>query len=124
MTLEWLLVVGTVAVLAAVTAYVVQRLVEEEINEVGDPVVLALDAEIAAAFVVAEAYEAAAREATTNPSFRPDDPVFVAPFRSRCENLAAARWFGDVLLSAAFVVSPNAEHPFRCDVTFRDLDGL
>lgn len=120
MTLEWLLVVGTVAALAAVTTYVVQRVVEDEVTDVEDPVVLMLDAEVAAALVVDEAYEAAVREATANPPFRPDDPAFVAPFRLRCEELATARRFGEVVLGAALVVSPAAERPFRCELSFRD----
>lgn len=123
MTLEWLLVVGTVAALAAVTAYVVQRVVEDEVTGIEDPVVPVLDAEIAAAFVVAEAHEAAVREATANPSFRPDDPAFVAPFRSRCEELATARRFGEVVLGANLVVSSAAERPFRCELVFRDPDS-
>ncbi|MCY3559854.1 MAG: hypothetical protein OXH20_01580 [bacterium] len=77
-------------------------------------------AEIAAAFVMAEADEAAVREAAADPSFRPDDPAFVAPFRWRCEALASARRFGEVVLGAAFVVSPTAERPFRCKFVFRD----
>ena len=123
MTLEWLLIVGTVAALAAVTAYTVQRVVEDEIHDVQDPVVLMLDAEIAAALVADEMYEAAVREATANPTFRPDDPAFVAPFRSRCEELATAHRFGQVVLGAALVVSPTAEHPSRCQLTLRDPDS-
>ena len=123
MTLDWLLVVGTVAALAAVTAYVVQRVVEDKVHDVKDPVVLMLAAEVAAALVVEEAYEAAVREAMANPSFRPDDAAFVAPFRLRCEGLATARRFGAVLLGAALVVSPAAERPFRCELTFRNPDS-
>ncbi len=119
MTLDWLLVVGTVAALAAVTAYVVQRVVEDEVTGVEDPVVLMLDAEVAAALIVDEAYEAAVREATANPSFRPDDPAFTAPFRLRCEELATTRRFGAVLLGAALVVSRTADPPFRCKLVFR-----
>lgn len=118
MTLDWLLVVGAVAALAAVTAHVVQRAVEDEVTGVEDPVALMLDAEVAAASVVDEAYEAAVREAAANPSFRPDDPAFVAPFRLRCEELATARRFGEVVLGAALVVSPAAERPFRCELVF------
>ncbi|MCY3807200.1 MAG: hypothetical protein OXG91_12050 [bacterium] len=120
MTLEWLLVVGAVAALAAVTAHVVQRVVEDEVAGFEDPAVLMLDAEVAASFVVDEAYEAAVREAAADPSFRPDDPAFVAPFRSRCEELATARRFGEVVLGAALVASSAAERPFRCELTFRD----
>jgi hypothetical protein len=123
MTLERLLVIGTVAALAAVTAYIVQRVVEDEVTGVKDPVVLMLDAEIAAALIVDEAYETAVREATANPSFRPDDPAFVAPFRLRCEELTAARRYGAVLRGATLVVSPAAEPLFRCDLIFRDLDS-
>ena len=124
MTLEWLLIVGAVAALAAVTAYVVLRVVEDEIDGVEDPTVLVLDAEVAAAVVVEEAYGAAVREATANPSFRPDDAAFVAPFRLRCTELATARRFGDVVLGANFVVAPAVENPFRCELVFRDLTSL
>ena len=124
MTLEWLLIVGAVAALAAVTVYVVQSVVEDEIDGVEDPAVLFLDAEVAAAFVVEEAYEAAVREATADPSFRPDDAAFVAPFRLRCEELATARRFGDVVLGADLRVDPDAENPFRCELVFRDLTSL
>lgn len=123
MTLEWMLLLGAVAALASATAYVVQRVVEDEVHSVEDPVALMLDAEVAAAFVVDEAYEAAVRAATANPSFRPDDPAFAAPFRLRCEELATARRFGEVVLAAALVVSPAAERPFRCELTFRDPDS-
>lgn len=81
--------------------------------------VLILDAEIAVAFLIDEMYEAADREAATNPSFRPDDPAFVTPFRMRCEGLATDRRFSEVVLGAALVVSPTAGHPFRCELVFR-----
>ena len=124
MTLEWLLVVGVVAGLAAMTAFVVQRVVEDESERVEDPTVRVLDAEVAAAFVVAEAYEAAVRKAMANPSFRLDSPAFVAPFRSRCEELASDDRFGDVLIGAAFVASPALANPFRCELEVRDLASL
>ena len=100
-----------------------QRVIDDEIHDVENPVVLMLDAEIAAILVADEMYEADVREATANPSFRPDDPAFVAPFRSRCEELATAHRFGQVILGAALVVSPTAERPFRCDLTFPDPDS-
>ena len=124
MTLEWLLIVGAVAALAAVTAYIVQRVVDDEIDGVEDPAVLVLDAEVAAAVVVEEAYEAAVREATANLDFVLDDAAFVAPFRSHCEELATPRRFGDVVLDAVFFVDPGAESPFRCVLEFRDLTSL
>ena len=125
MTLEWLLIVAAVAALAAVTAYVVQRVAEDEVDLGEDPVILALDAVIAAAFVVDEAYEAALAEAVANPhSFDPDDPDFVAPFRARCEELATAGRFVDVVVGAVFDVNPAAENPFRCVLVFRDLASL
>ena len=100
-----------------------QRVVDDEIHDVENPVVLMLDAEIAAAFVADEMYEAAVREATPNPSFRPDDPAFAAPFRSRREELAAAHRFGQVALGAALLVSPTAKRPSRCQLTLRDPDS-
>ena len=124
MTLEWLLIIAAIAGLAAVTAYVVQRVVDDEVDVGDDPAVLALDAEVAAAFVVEEAYEAAVGEATLNPAFTPNDPAFVAPFRSRCEGLATGSRFSDVVDDADFDVVPDAENPFRCELEFRDLGSL
>ena len=121
MTLEWLLVIAAIAGVAAVTAYVVQRVVDEEVKVGEDPAVRMLDAEIAAAFVVEESYGAALAEAAASPAFRPDDPAFVAPFRTRCAQLATAGRFDDVVVGANFEVDANAAAPYRCVLRFRVL---
>ena len=117
MTLEWLLIVAAVAGFAAVGAYIVQRVVDDEIEVADDPTVLVLDAEIAAAFVATEAYEAALREAVTDP----EEPTFVAPFKQRCEELATGDRFGAVVQNARFRHDNAAGNPYRCDLTFHDL---
>ena len=116
MTLEWLLFVAAVAGFAAVGAYIVQRVVDDEIEVADDPTVLVLDAEIAAAFVATEAYEAALREAVT-------DPMLLEPrFRPRCEELATGDRFGAVVQDASPVIDPDAAgNPYRCNLTFHDL---
>ena len=125
MTLEWLLIVGAVAALAAVTAWVVQRVVDDEVNVDEDPAVLALDAEIAAAFIVEETYQAALREAAANPLFDPAAPAFWEPFKARCDELATAGRFGAVLSDATVPPLDTAlASPFRCELTFRDLASL
>ena len=125
MTLEWLLIVGAVAGLAAVTAWVVQRVVEDEIDRTEDPAVLVLDAEIAAAFIVEETYQAALREAAVDPLFNPADLAFWAPFKARCDELATAGRFGAVLSGTTFPLpDPDLASPFRCELHFRDPASL
>lgn len=121
MTLEWLLIVAAVAGLAAVAVYVVQRVVEDEVVVIDDPTVLVLDAEIAAAFVVEDAYEAALREAAGNPGFDPKDDAFVARFEARCEELEADDRFGAVVVDASFNPDGVAGNPYRCELVFRNL---
>lgn len=122
MTLEWLLIVGAVAGIAVVAAYIVQRVVGEEVGVADDPTILVLDAEIAAAFVATEAYEAALREAASNPAFDPEDATFVARFEPRCEELETGGTFGAVVQDASFVPDRDATgNPYRCNLTFRNL---
>lgn len=122
MTLEWLLVVAAVAGIAAVAAYIVQRVVDEEVDVADDPTVLVLDAEIAAAFVAEEAYEQALRQGAANPLFDHRDSAFLAPFRARCQDLADDDRFGDVVLTGILRDAESADgNPYRCDLTFRNL---
>ena len=118
MTLEWLLIVAAVAGFAAVGAYIVQRVVDDEIEVADDPTVLVLDAEIAAAFVATEAYEAALREAARTPADLSSRPLF----EQSCAELASSDSFGAVVQGASFVIDPDAAgNPYRCDLTFHDL---
>ena len=57
--LEWLLIVGAIAGLAASSVLIVQRVVDDTSEVPVDPLVLVLEADIAAAFVVADADTAA-----------------------------------------------------------------
>ncbi len=59
MTLEWLLIVALTATLGAVTSVVVQRVVDSEVEIVGDPAVRFIDADVRAASI-ADAANAAA----------------------------------------------------------------
>ena len=54
-TLEWLLIVGAVAGLAATSVLAVQRVVDDTSEVPVDPLVRVLEADIAAAFIAAEA---------------------------------------------------------------------
>ena len=65
-TLEWLLIVGAVAGLAATSVLAVQRVVDDTSEVPVDPLVRVLEADIAAAFIAADA--TAWRAAITDPS--------------------------------------------------------
>ncbi|MYG98026.1 MAG: hypothetical protein F4011_03865 [Acidimicrobiaceae bacterium] len=54
-TLEWLLIVGAIAGLAASSVLIVQRVVDDQTDVPDDPLVRMLEADIAAAAVAAEA---------------------------------------------------------------------
>ena len=86
MTLEWLLIVGAMAGLAAVSTLAVQRVLDNSAEVPVDPLVSVLEADIAAAFAVAAADTAAL-----------SDPNLLAAFESRCQALAA---FGGVVATA------------------------
>ena len=55
MTLEWLLIVGAIAGLAATSVLAVQRVLDDTSEVPVDPLVRVLEADIAAAFVAADA---------------------------------------------------------------------
>ena len=84
-TLEWLLIVGAIAGLAATSVLAVQRVLDDTSEVPVDPLVRVLEADIAAAFVAAEADTAALSQ--------PYDP---ADFQQRCEAALLAA-FGDVV---------------------------
>ena len=58
-TLEWLLIVGAIAGLAATSVLAVQRVLDDTSEVPVDPLVRVLEADIAAAFVAADADTAA-----------------------------------------------------------------
>ena len=100
-TLEWLLIVGAVAGLAATSVLAVQRVVDDTSEVPVDPLVRVLEADIAAAFIAADA--TAWRAAITDPN----DADFLDPtkdyasFESRCERDLVVT-FGDVVRWAQF----------------------
>ena len=65
-TLEWLLIVGAIAGLAASTVLVVQNVVDDTSHVPADPLVRLLQADVEAAFVAAEA-QSVFDESITNP---------------------------------------------------------
>ena len=71
MTLEWLLIVGAVAGLAATSVLAVQRVVDDTAEVPVDPLVRVLEADIEAAFVAAEADTAALAESYDDADFKP-----------------------------------------------------
>lgn len=92
-TLEWLLIVGAVAVLAGVSALAVQRVVDDTTKAPDDPLVRVIDADIAAALIADEA-QAAFEAALADPE-SPYTADADAGFQVRCE--AVAEQFDDVL---------------------------
>ena len=99
--LEWLLIVGAIAGLAASSVLIVQRVVDDTSEVPVDPLVLVLEADIAAAFVVAEADAAAL-----------SPPYIDQDFRERCD-VALPAAFGDVVDTAVWkapeLVDPPAD---------------
>ena len=115
-TLEWLLIVGAVAGLAAVSVAVVTRAVEGTSDAPPDPMVRVIEAKVAAAFVEGEAVTAFV-EAERNLAIYDD-----VPFELRCRELADA--FEDVIPLGA--EPPNCRTPFdgplgdpSCPLVFR-----
>ena len=119
--LEWLLIVGAIAGLAASSVLIVQRVVDDSSEVAVDPLVLVLEADIAAAFLAAEADTAA-----LSPPY--DD----ADFEPRCQTALKAA-FSAVVDTAVWTtpdtIAPvNAGDPptlvtgARCEVT--PLGGL
>ena len=115
MTLEWLLIVGAVAGLAASSVLTVQRVLDDTAEVPVDPLVRVLEADIAAAFVAADADTAAL-----------SPPYIDADFQQRCEALLAV--FADVVAptpqwSSPVTIPANPGDPAtlgtgaRCTVT-------
>ncbi|WP_419864204.1 hypothetical protein [Candidatus Poriferisodalis sp.] len=98
-TLEWLLIVGAAAGLAAASALLVQRVVDTAADAPGDPLVRVLDADIAAAFIAGEANAAvlASSYGSTEDS----------EYRRRCQRGLASD-FADVVTGAAWTTPVTA----------------
>ena len=65
-TLEWLLIVGAIAGLAATSVLAVQRVLDDTSEVPVDPLVRVLEADIAAAFIAADA-DTAVRASLSDP---------------------------------------------------------
>jgi hypothetical protein len=116
-TLEWLLIVGAIAGLAASSVLVVQRVIDDTADVPADPVVRLLEADIEAAFVASEAQAAFGQALNSGPAYVDGD------FADRCQ-VNITQDFGDVVASAAWI--PPADNgtpdigddvPARCVVT-------
>ena len=116
--LEWLLIVGAVAGLAAMSTLIVQRVVDDSSEVPVDPLVRVLEADIAAAFLASEADTAALSQ---------EAPYIDADFEQRCE-VALLAAFGGVVHTAQWrspvtipadppTDPPTLETGARCEVT-------
>ena len=99
-TLEWLLVVGAVAGLAASSAVIVQQVLDDHSEVPADPLVRMLEADVAAAWVAVEAQAA----------FNDDPSAYTSDanrrFADRCAGVSVD--FGDVVADATAVwVGPD-----------------
>ena len=102
-TLEWLLIVGAIAGLAASSVLTVQRVLDDTSEVPVDPLVRLLEADVAAAFVAADA-QAAFDESLSNPLM----PYVDQGFRERCET-GVEDAFDDVVTRARWTrpADPN-----------------
>lgn len=120
MTLEWLLIVGAVAGLAASTVLIIQRVVDDTSEVPVDPLVRLLEADVEAAFIAAEAQAVIDADATQYTTAENTG------FSSRCTAIATT--YSDVVESSPGPVWTNPAGPdavagntddvaARCDVT-------
>ncbi len=130
-TLEWLLVVGAIAGLAASSVLIVQRVVDDTSEVPADPAVRLIDAEIAAAFVAAEANN----DPNSMCSLWAGDPLVCYiisgeednSYEQRCTALRDT--FNDVVSSSVWRSAQldidfiNMEIPARCTVTPKEDRG-
>ncbi len=108
-TLEWLLIVGAVAGLAAFSVLAVQRVIDDTAEAPADPVVRLLEADIAAAFVASDAqadFDAAV--SAGNPSSYVD-----GNFSSRCTGVRTD--FGDVVANTVWTPPADSGTPANLD---------
>ena len=94
-TLEWLLIVGAIAGLAATSVLTVQQVLDDTSEVPVDPLVRVLEADIAAAFLAADAQAAF-----------DDDPLLYTPavdqdFSGRCQP-GISQSFSDVVASVVW----------------------
>jgi len=92
-TLEWLLIVGTIAGLAASTTLIVQRVLDDHSDVPPDPVVRFIQADIAAAEIATEA------QADFNQAVADSDPSAYSNtvdegYKNRCEVVLKADFSG------------------------------
>lgn len=119
-TLEWLLIVGAVAGLAAFSVLAVQRVIDDTSEVPADPLVRLLEADIAAAFVASDAQA----------DFDADAAGYVdGNFSSRCNDIQSD--FSDVVsgvpmpmwttpsLGPDGMPGTNDDEPAKCVVTPR-----
>ena len=108
-TLEWLLIVGAVAGLAASSVLIVQRVVDDTSEVPVDPLVRLLEADIEAAFVASEAQAAFdAALSARNPSSYVD-----GNFSSRCTDVQTD--FGDVVANTDWTPPADSGTPANLD---------
>ena len=98
--------VAAIAGLAASSVLVVQRVLDDSTNAPADPLVQALEADVAAAFVASEAQ--AVHDANPSPPY--DDSVF----KQRCETGVADDF--DEVVDRAEWFSPASNPRARCIV--------
>lgn len=123
-TLEWLLIVGAIAGLAASSVLVVQRVVDDTSEAPVDPLVRLLEADIEAAFVASDAQAAFDAALSAGLTFSDTD------FANRCHP-GIRNNFPDVVASATWIPRSNGpdgmegggdDVPARCVV--RPAAGL
>lgn len=121
-TLEWLLVVGAIAGLAASSVVIVQQVLDDHSEVPADPLVRMLEADVAAAWVAAEA------QATFDAQPGAYNAAVNHGFDTRCQGVGAD--FADVVANALWFspwgpdgVPANADDvPARCvAVPYPDL---
>ena len=119
MTLEWLLIVAAVAGLAAGSVLAIQNVLDENIDVPWRPEVQLIDADVAAAQIVAEAQQAELA-AEDDPAVTYDD----LEFQDRCQ-IDLRLQFAAVVLHATWTERGDpdpdtlATPPPKCDVTHR-----
>ncbi len=105
-TLEWLLIVGAIAGLAASSVLVVQRVLDDTTELPDDPLVRMLEADIAAAYIASDAQA----------RFKEDSSSYTdTEFEARCTGLATTV-FNDVVDSSIWE-RPTASEPALCKLT-------
>ena len=112
-TLEWLLIVGAIAGIAASSVLAVQIAIDNSTDLPDRPDVRVVDAEIAAATVASEATEVM-RDNPGGYTISVNEE-----FRARCQEVANE--YSDVVAQAGWTppLSPVLENPAKCHLTRR-----